>query len=191
MSDAILLFSKPITYAVTLSELGEEVVHKYQVQIVPKYEKNNLKNLFISRVASPLEGRSTRSCWTTTVSFPEGKIAKTNCKLTLILLLKTDKPHNPLINSGALVSASLILQVKKNQTLLWEIKLFFSVRQMVKPELQDMAQKYDYLFHLFEVILFAEHTKWENWTCLSRGKLRFLLLQNADALHHFFRQPLY
>ncbi len=24
---------------------------------------------------------------------------------------------------------------------------------MVKPELQDMAQKYDYLFHLFEVIL--------------------------------------
>ena len=44
----------------------------------------------------------------------------------------SDKPHNPLINSGALVSASLILQ-------------------MVKPELTDMAQKYDYLFQLFEV----------------------------------------
>ncbi len=36
MSDAILLFSKPITYAVTLSELGEEVVHKYQVLRIPK-----------------------------------------------------------------------------------------------------------------------------------------------------------
>jgi glutaminase len=43
-----------------------------------------------------------------------------------------DKPHNPLINSGALLSASLILQ-------------------LVKPELTDMAQKYDYLFCLLEV----------------------------------------
>ena len=46
--------------------------------------------------------------------------------------MRLDKPHNPLINSGALVSASLILQ-------------------MVQPELQDMAQKYDYLFQIFEV----------------------------------------
>ena len=26
----IVFFSKPVTYAVTMSELGEEIVHKYQ-----------------------------------------------------------------------------------------------------------------------------------------------------------------
>lgn len=93
--------SKPITYAVTMSELGEEVVHKYQ-------------------------GRE-----------PSGR------KSNEIVLDYNNKPHNPLINSGALVSASLILQ-------------------LVKPELEDMAQKYDYLFGLFERLVGEELLEFNN-----------------------------
>ena len=43
-----------------------------------------------------------------------------------------DKPFNPLINSGALLSSALLLQ-------------------LVKPELDDLARKYEYVMEIFEV----------------------------------------
>ena len=42
------------------------------------------------------------------------------------------KPFNPLINSGALLSSALLLQ-------------------LVKPELDDLARKYEYVLEIFEV----------------------------------------
>ena len=44
----------------------------------------------------------------------------------------SDKPFNPLINSGALLSSALLLQ-------------------LVKPELDDLARKYEYVMEIFEV----------------------------------------
>ena len=41
-----------------------------------------------------------------------------------------DQPHNPMVNSGAIMSASILLY-------------------LVKPEM-DMAQKYDYVFDFFK-----------------------------------------
>ena len=44
-----------------------------------------------------------------------------------------DQPHNPMVNSGAIMSASILLY-------------------LVKPEM-NMAQKYDYVFDFFKVIM--------------------------------------
>ncbi len=90
MSDAILFFSKPITYAVTLSELGEEVVHKYQVQIVPKYEKK----IFWKKTL-PFQGRepSGRKINEIVLDYnSEFSGGKANYKLKFILLLKQTSP---------------------------------------------------------------------------------------------------
>ena len=46
------------------------------------------------------------------------------------LLPVPDQPHNPMVNSGAIMSASILLY-------------------LVKPEM-DMAQKYDYVFDFFK-----------------------------------------
>jgi hypothetical protein len=44
----------------------------------------------------------------------------------------SDKPFNPLVTSGGILSASLLLQ-------------------LVKPELDDLARKYEYVQNIFEV----------------------------------------
>ncbi|TRY67038.1 hypothetical protein TCAL_07223 [Tigriopus californicus] len=120
---SIQALSKPITYAVTMSELGTDIVHKYQ-------------------------GKE-----------PSGR--KTN----EIVLDFNNKPHNPLINSGGLVSASLILQ-------------------MVKPELQDMAQKYDYLFSLFEKMCGGEVVEFNNSIFLAERAS----IDRDYALAYFMRE---
>jgi glutaminase len=56
--------------------------------------------------------------------------------ITLAVLVKkhfffSDKPHNPMVNSGAIMSASILLY-------------------QVKPEM-NVAQKYDYVFDFFKV----------------------------------------
>ena len=50
----------------------------------------------------------------------------------MIFLTPIDKPFNPLINSGALSSSSLLLQ-------------------LVRPELDDLARKYEFVMEIFEV----------------------------------------
>ena len=52
----------------------------------------------------------------------------------MIFLTTIDKPFNPLINSGALSSSSLLLQ-------------------LVRPELDDLARKYEFVMEIFEVTL--------------------------------------
>ena len=50
----------------------------------------------------------------------------------MFLNVFTDKPHNPLVNSGAIMSAALLLH-------------------LAKPELEGMANKYDFVFDCFKV----------------------------------------
>ena len=56
-----------------------------------------------------------------------------NKKLKLFIInVFSDKPHNPLVNSGAIMSAALLLH-------------------LAKPELEGMANKYDFVFDSFKV----------------------------------------
>ena len=64
----------------------------------------------------------------------------------MIFLTPIDKPFNPLINSGALLSSSLLLQ-------------------LVRPELDDLARKYEFVMEIFEV------TSWWLKTCYSQNHI--------------------
>ena len=50
------------------------------------------------------------------------------------MTISIDQPHNPMVNSGAIMSASILLH-------------------MVKKEM-NMAQKYDYVLDFFKVLFF-------------------------------------
>jgi len=93
--------SLPVTYGITLDELGVEVVHKYQ-------------------------GKE-----------PSGR------KTDDIALDHHNKPFNPLINSGALLSSSLLLQ-------------------LVRPELDDLARKYEFVMEIFEKMAGGETVQFNN-----------------------------
>ena len=56
------------------------------------------------------------------------------------MTISIDQPHNPMVNSGAIMSASILLH-------------------MVKKEM-NMAQKYDYVLDFFRVIFFVQKTDW-------------------------------
>merc|ERR1719266_1460338 len=114
--------SKPITYALTLEELGTEIVHRYQ-------------------------GRE-----------PSGRM------FNEIVLDHNNQPHNPMVNSGAIMSASILLQ-------------------LVKPEM-NMAQKYDYVFSFFKKMAGGEYLGFNNSIFLSER-------DTADrnfALAYFLRE---
>merc|ERR1719266_207775 len=116
--------SKPITYALTLEELGTEIVHRYQ-------------------------GRE-----------PSGRM------FNEIVLDHNNQPHNPMVNSGAIMSASILLQ-------------------LVKPEM-NMAQKYDYVFEFFKKMAGGEYLGFNNSVFLSER-------DSADrnfALAYFLRENL-
>jgi hypothetical protein len=51
---------------------------------------------------------------------------------TILFFICLDKPFNPLVTSGGILSASLLLQ-------------------LVKPEMDDLARKYEYVQNIFEV----------------------------------------
>ncbi|XP_059081128.1 glutaminase liver isoform, mitochondrial-like isoform X2 [Tigriopus californicus] len=113
----------PVTYAITLNELGEELVHKYQ-------------------------GRK-----------PSGRM------FNEIVLDDNNKPHNPLVNSGAIMSAALILE-------------------LVKPELEDMAAKFEFVHNYFKEMAGMEEVKFNNSVFLTERS-------SADrnfALAYFMRE---
>ena len=56
------------------------------------------------------------------------------------MTISIDQPHNPMVNSGAIMSASILLH-------------------MVKKEM-NMAQKYDYVLDFFRVIFFVQKKDW-------------------------------
>ena len=114
--------SKPIIYALTLNELGTEVVHKYQ-------------------------GRE-----------PSGRM------FNEIALDHNMQPHNPMVNSGALMSASILLS-------------------LVRPDLH-MAQKFAYLSDFIKKMAGDEYLGFNNSVFLSER-------ETADgifALAYFLRE---
>eukprot|EP00095_Tigriopus_kingsejongensis_P004238 maker-scaffold711_size108467-snap-gene-0.23 protein:Tk04238 transcript:maker-scaffold711_size108467-snap-gene-0.23-mRNA-1 annotation:"glutaminase kidney mitochondrial-like isoform x5" len=114
--------SKPITYALSLSELGTDVVHKYQ-------------------------GRE-----------PSGRM------FNEIVLDHNNQPHNPMVNSGAIMSASILLY-------------------LLKPQM-NVAQKYDYVFDFFKQMAGGEYLGFNNSIFLSER-------DSADrnsALGYFMRE---
>ena len=65
------------------------------------------------------------------------------------ILCIADKPFNPLINSGALLSAAILLQ-------------------LVKPELEaDLARKYEYVHNIFQKMAGGEHVQFNNTAYLA------------------------
>jgi len=114
--------SKPITYTLSLEELGADVVHKYQ-------------------------GRE-----------PSGRM------FNEIVLDHDDQPHNPMVNSGAIMSASILLY-------------------LVKPEM-DMAQKYDYVFDFFKKMAGGEYLGFNNSIFLSERDSA----DRNNALAYFMRE---
>ncbi len=103
-------FSKPITYSLTLEELGTEIVHKYQGR---EPSGRMFNEIVLDHNSECLWG-----LWWSV--FLSGQ--------TYVI---SDQPHNPMVNSGAIMSASILLH-------------------LVKPEM-NMAQKYDYVYAFFKV----------------------------------------
>ena len=81
-----------------------------------------------------------------------------------IVLDHNNQPHNPMVNSGAIMSASILLS-------------------LVKPEL-NMAQKYDYVLAFFKKMAGGEYVGFNNSVFLSER-------DTADrnfALAYFLRE---
>ena len=88
------------------------------------------------------------------------------CMIVSYLFFILDQPHNPMVNSGAIMSASILLQ-------------------LVKPEM-NMAQKYDYVFEFFKKMAGGEYLGFNNSVFLSER-------DSADrnfALAYFLRENL-
>ena len=96
----LTISTQPFTYAVCLNELGSETVHQYVGQEPSGRMFNELSLDFNSK-------------------------RQTVHRLTS----PTDKPHNPLLNSGAIMSASILLN-------------------LVKPEM-PMSEKFDLVMENF------------------------------------------
>ena len=64
------------------------------------------------------------------------------------LILLSDKPFNPYVNSGGIMSASLLIQ-------------------KVQPELDDLARKYEYVHKIFEEMAGREMVQFNNSIFLS------------------------
>jgi len=114
--------SKPFTYALSLDQLGADVVQDY-----------------IGREPS---GRN----------FNE------------IVLDYNDQPHNPMVNSGAIMSAALLLY-------------------MVKPEM-SVSEKFEYVHHFFTRMAGGQHVGFQNSVFLSERDTA----DRNHALAYFMRE---
>lgn len=95
------------------------------------------KNLELTKSTSTKAGNlqaecSMKLCWTTTVRYISLHFKQKNTNFCNL-----DQPHNPMVNSGAIMSASILLH-------------------SVKKEM-NMAQKYDYVFAFFKVSVFTRY----------------------------------
>ena len=69
-------------------------------------------------------------------------------KMLFFFLNSIGKPYNPYENSGGIMSASLLVQ-------------------KVKPELDDLARKYEYVMNIFESMAGGEMVQFNNSLLLS------------------------
>ena len=151
-----LYFSKPITYALTLEELGTEIVHRYQGREPSGRMFNEIVLDHNSKNPSILS-------YFKLFIIPTNTYGIKRCSSLYLIL---DQPHNPMVNSGAIMSASILLQ-------------------LVKPEM-NMAQKYDYVFEFFKKMAGGEYLGFNNSVFLSER-------DSADrnfALAYFLRENL-
>ena len=116
--------SKPFTYALCLNHLGHDIVHQYIGSDLPP-SPLNLRSLFSNAAGYEPSGRN----------FNE------------ICLDKTGKPHNPMLNGGAIMSCALTLQLIQPRT--------------------NLAEKYDFLFASFHRIAGYEFLGFNNSVFLS------------------------
>ncbi len=85
----MLFFRKPLNYAIALNELGSDVVHRYVGQEPSGGKFNALELDYNSeRIVSPLS------------------IAMGNDGFFSSIF--TEKPHNPMVNTGSIVVSSLL-----------------------------------------------------------------------------------
>ena len=70
------------------------------------------------------------------------------------MTISIDQPHNPMVNSGAIMSASILLH-------------------MVKKEM-NMAQKYDYVLDFFRVIFFVQKKRLDFFLRFTISKIYLL-----------------
>ena len=117
----VVFCSKPITYGITLSELTEEEVHKYQGREPSGRKTDDIVLDYNSKI--PLQ----RKCFDSD--------QKSECV--------AGKPFNPLINSGALLSAAILLR-------------------LVRPELDDLDRKYEFVYNIFERMAGGESVQFNN-----------------------------
>ena len=70
------------------------------------------------------------------------------------MTISIDQPHNPMVNSGAIMSASILLH-------------------MVKKEM-NMAQKYDYVLDFFRVIFYVQKKRLDFFLRFTISKIYLL-----------------
>lgn len=100
--------SKPLTYAIALDQLGQDEVHKYVGQ---EPSGRNFNELILDH---------------------NSKSKKTfNCVIEFLTLALSEKPHNPMINAGAILVCALL-------------------KTLVKPDM-TLAEKFDFTMNYFEV----------------------------------------
>ena len=108
-----MFFRKPLTYAIALEQLGAELVHKY---IGQEPSGRNFNELV-------LDENSNYHLF----NYPQK-----HEKLNLMMISISEKPHNPMINAGAILMCALL-------------------KTLVKPEM-TLAEKFDFVMEYFKVI---------------------------------------
>lgn len=106
--------SKPLTYAIALEILGQELVHQYVGQ---EPSGRNFNELVLDY--------NSRSCVILFI------IHHSLNFIHVIFIFSLEKPHNPMINAGAILICSLL-------------------KTLVKPEM-TLAEKFDYTLETFKV----------------------------------------
>ena len=129
-----------------MSELSEEEVHKYQGR-----EPSGRK---MDDIALDYNSKTTESC-----------IEALTKNSPFQMSLFTDKPFNPLINSGALLSAAILLR-------------------LVRPELDDIARKYEFVYQIFEQMAGGEMVQFNNSIFLAEKSS----VDRDFALAYFMRE---
>ena len=109
--------SKPFTYGINLDKLGQEVVDKYIGQEPSGRDFNEIcldsKSQFLFNcVVSKVESIH---------------------KLTTLIFSSTDRPHNPMLNAGAILSAGV-------------------AATLVEPDMTN-SEKFDYIQQYFKVCM--------------------------------------
>ena len=113
--------SKPFTYAMCLKELGPDIVHKY---IGHEPSGRNFNDICLDRESKDWQN-----------------------EIVCFSMICSDKPHNPMLNAGAIMSCGLMLQ-------------------LIEPK-ASLAEKYDFLLQSMQKLAGNESIGFNNAVFLS------------------------